>query len=275
MKRALLLLTATGASADTLQLGSAAGAPSSAVLLPVTLQKENPVVAVQFELTYPDNQLSVLPAGLTAPGTDHLVASTETAAGRIRIVVYSPTNAELPAALSVDLPLDLAAESPSGGPSIELSHIIFTDAAGAQIPSTAAYTLAEQWRRDHFTPQERALAALVGDDADADADGLFNLLELAAGSNPRTPDAAVPFPAVVSGAPRTLTLTFQRGKSAAAQNAVAVTPESSADLQTWSTAGIVTAPTGAQTPDAVEMRASITATGEAEHFLRLRVRRTE
>jgi len=275
MKRALLLLTATGASADTLQLGSAAGEPSSAVLLPVTLQKQNPVVAVQFELKYADTQLNALPVSVTAPGTDHLPSSADMAPGVTRIVVYSPTNAELPAALSVEIPLDLSAASPSGGPSIELENIIFTDAAGAQIPSDAAYTLAEQWRRDHFTPQERALAALIGDDADPDGDGLLNLFELAAGSDPRSPGAALPFPVFIAGPQRTLTLTFQRGKSSTAQNAVAVTPESSADLETWSTAGIVTAPTGAQTPDAVEMRASISVTGEAEHFLRLRVRRTE
>jgi hypothetical protein len=275
MRPAILLAAATAAHADTLRLGSAAGEPSSAVVLPVTLQKENPVVAVQFELKFPDNQLEVLPASVTAPGADHLASSADTAVGVTRIVIYSPTNTELPAALSIEIPLDLTAASPSGGPSIEIQNIIFTDAAGAQVSSAAAYTLAEEWRRAHFTPEERALAALIGDDADPDGDGLLNLYELAAGSSPRTPGASPPVPAVVAGAQRTLTLTFQRGQSAAAQNAVAVTPETSTDLTTWTTAGIVTAPTGAQTPDAVEMRASITATGDAERFLRLRIERTE
>ena len=276
MRPVILFAAATAARADTLQLGSAAGEPSASVVLPVTLQKSNPVVAVQFELHYPDAQLDALPVSVTAPGTDHATMSADTAAGATRVVVYSPTNAELPAALAIDIPLSLGSGSPSGGPSIELRNIIFTDAAGGQIPAAAAYTLAEQWRRDHFSEQERALAALIGDDADPDGDGLFNLLELASGSDPRMPNAGIqPVPAVVPGAGRTLTLTFRRGKSAAALNAVAVTPEASTDLSNWSDQGIVTAPTGAQTAESVEMRASIAVGADAETFLRLRIRRSE
>jgi hypothetical protein len=277
MKRPLLvLLTAATAPADTLQLGSAAGEPASSVLLPLTLQKDNPVVAVQCDLSYAGEQLTAQPVNVTAPGTDHTAASADTAAGVTRIVVWSPTNAELPASLTISIPLDLADASPSGGPSLELQNIIFTDAAGSQIPAAAAYTLAEQWRREHFTPAERALADLIGDDRDADGDSLLNLLELAAGTDPRAPDPAkVPVPAVGTGAPRTLSLTFHRGKSAAAQNAVSVTPESSADLTTWSPDGIAVALTGTQDADSVEMKASITAAGEDQRFLRLRIRRTE
>ena len=43
------------------------------------------------------------------------------------------------------------------------------------------------WTLEHFTPSERTQSAISGTDADADGDGVVNLLEYAFGSDPQNP----------------------------------------------------------------------------------------
>jgi hypothetical protein len=47
----------------------------------------------------------------------------------------------------------------------------------------------EDWKHEHFAPDELADPAVGGDGADPDGDGLDNLAEYALGLDPRAPDA--------------------------------------------------------------------------------------
>lgn len=70
-------------------------------------------------------------------------------------------------------------------------RIVLQDNRGSMLlPSGVAYTFAvpdpyETWRAQYFTPTELTNAAISGDSADPDADGIANLVEFAFNLNPR------------------------------------------------------------------------------------------
>jgi hypothetical protein len=80
---------------------------------------------------------------------------------------------------------------PSGCyPSVLYRFLIFDDAT--QEPSSNSFPVQlvgteDAWRVDHFSTWERSTAAVSGDNADPDRDGLPNLAEYIFGTNPRTP----------------------------------------------------------------------------------------
>jgi hypothetical protein len=97
-------------------------------------------------------------------------------------------------------------------------------------------SLAEEWRRLHFTAAEQRDLAVSGERADPDGDGLDNLLELAFGSDPRHPDpAGGRLTARIErtpeeGLPRDfLVLRFRRPAGGSPEVAVETSPE----LTTW------------------------------------------
>ncbi len=93
-------------------------------------------------------------------------------------------------------------------------------------------TLQTEWLSAHFTSVERTNAAVSGDLADPDADGLTNLAEFATASDPRDPasgrDAVVPQMQPDSH----IHVTIRR----AAIPGITVTFQSSPDLTTWTDA---------------------------------------
>ena len=93
------------------------------------------------------------------------------------------------------------------------------------------------WRQRYFNATERNDPAISGWVADPDSDGANNLIELAAGTDPRDP-AARPQPEIelveVGGGARALQVRLPRNHRAA----ISYGAESSSDLDAWSATGM-------------------------------------
>ncbi len=88
------------------------------------------------------------------------------------------------------------------------------------------------WQLQHFTAAELASAAVSGDSADPDGDGISNLLEYALNLDPKAANVAgLPTLtlSIISGA-QYLTLTYTQAKAAAD---ITYLPQVSGDLATW------------------------------------------
>ena len=83
------------------------------------------------------------------------------------------------------------------------------------------------WLRANFTAAEQTNATVSGDAADADHDGLPNLMEYALGLSPKIPNANPFQPAVTNGQ---FQLTWSQSLAA---TDVALTAEWSPDLKNW------------------------------------------
>ena len=265
----LTLACAFPAAANTLGLGSTAAPPGNSVSVPIEIIPTSPVVGVQFVVSYPTSFASTAIPGISSDSeSDHTARSTDDSAGTRKIVVFSPTNSEFPAGFAVSVPVTLKPSSPSGGPSLEITDIIFTDKDGNTFPANAGYTLSETWRRDNFTLSERNDPTIIADDADPDGDGATNITELASGTNPRALTSAPIFE--LSGSSTTLGLRFSRATDEATRTAASIFAETSPDLQTWTTDGVAEAPTG--TPGEIEATVPISS---GPRFLRLSTLRNE
>ncbi|MGH8048752.1 MAG: lamin tail domain-containing protein, partial [Chthoniobacterales bacterium] len=128
------------------------------------------------------------------------------------------------------------------------------------------------WRAASFTAGEAADPLISDPTADPDADGASNLVEYARGTNPKSFDLpAFPTFAIESISAQNYGVIRYRYRLAA-ENAV-LTPESSADLVSWSAAA-TTALAGTHQNDAsysAAARANTSASGDAMRFLRLNV----
>ena len=153
---------------------------------------------------------------------------------------------------------------------IHSARVRVTDAGGlfaeAVLPVEVSLTRWQQWLVTHFG-EEAGDPALAGDDADADKDGLSNLLEYALGSDPQKTD---PTPAVLEtveyAGQRVLRLAFPKNSEAEGigwevQFASSLSPEA------WSSEGVVIEQ---ETASRLVVRDGI---GGPQRFARLRVRR--
>lgn len=87
------------------------------------------------------------------------------------------------------------------------------------------------WQASHFTLAEQSNAAISGDTADPDHDGLPNLMEYALGRDPKVVESAAnPIMTVVKGGGGVSIITFQRPQGITDVDYVV---EASADMQTW------------------------------------------
>jgi hypothetical protein len=136
--------------------------------------------------------------------------------------------------------------------------------------ATLSYTA---WQAKRFTAAELGNPAISGDNADADGDGLRNLMEYGLGLEPKTPDHNLrPAGAIqtVNGQAY-LTLTFRRRLLA---HEVAYTAETSSNLLDWAAAQQLGLPiqnaNGFQT---VTFRDSVPVPDQTSRFMRLKVSR--
>jgi hypothetical protein len=258
-------------SGDTLQVGGASGEPGSAVIVPMRVQGAGPIVALQFDLVHPQNHLTPGLATAASATTDHRAESSPST-GRLKVVVHSPTNRVLPADLEISVPIELTADAPSGGPSLTVANLLFSDAQGNSVAPNVTYPPVETWRRQNFSEAERADSQIIGDNRDPDGDRLSNLAEYALGSNPKQPDAdrlPVAGSLIDAGTPY-LTLTFRKLKSATGAEFQAVASD---NLQTWATDGVTTEPTGNEDAQSTEFRARVSKSDGNRRFLRITFQR--
>ncbi len=199
---ALLLtaLTATHAvAAVTLTVGSASAAPADTVSIPVTLTNDGSAVATLFDVTFDDTQLTAgTPSGAAALN-GHGVAYNETLPGTLRIIVSPPqNNAVLGSNVLVSIPFTVAANAPSGGVALTLTHVEVSDATAADVTYTAingAITvgggpnpdpdsdgMADAWELQYFGNTNR------DGTGDYDGDGVTDQQEFLNGTNPLIAD---------------------------------------------------------------------------------------
>jgi hypothetical protein len=261
------LAYATLLRADSLSVGSANAAAGTVISLPFSFTNTNQIVGIQFDLAFPTTLVESGSAVSSASG--FTVESREIAVGQRRVVVFSPTNELLPDDAITSIPLTLLPASPSGGPTVTVRNIILTNRQGQTFTPTLNYPALDAWRQQYFTEAERTDAALIGDDKDADGDGIPNLLEFLQGSNPRTkePDKApkATVATATAGGPA-LKLTFRTAKNVTAAQ---LTVQGSNNLQSWTGNGITLTPTGTEDATTMEFEATLPVAAEAKQFLRL------
>jgi PKD repeat protein len=118
-------------------------------------------------------------------------------------------------------------------PGFYTARLTVTDNSGNTTRSNVAVnvtTTYDLWKQAKFTPAEQANAAISGESADPDADGLSNLLEYSLGLEPKTPNFPPFGPPTVALDTNGAAFTYTQYKAA---TDVALTPELSSDLAAW------------------------------------------
>ncbi len=123
--------------------------------------------------------------------------------------------------------------------------------------------LLTHWRSANFTPLE-ITAGLAGDLADADGDGLHNLIEYALGTDPR---ASTIFPATILDPAGHLTLTLSRPKSLPG---LLYLGEATSDISAWDTSVPIEILADGD-PQTIRITDPLGRAGSVQRFLRLRV----
>ena len=258
--------------AEELVVGDTSGSPGGSIVLPVSVVGSATITGMQFDLVFPASQASVLVPSVEAPGSDHRTLAREIAAGRQRMVIYSPTNRALPVNALLSVPVTLTTSSPGGGPNFTVQNIRFITTGGQTVTPTASYGALAYWRKLYFSPAELNDPLVVGDNQDADGDGIPNLLEFASGGNPKVQDPEARRPLASSrmeGGKQYLVLRY---RESAELESASLQVEAGTDLKTWLTQprGV---PTGVTDATSIELETKLELTGPAK-FLRLKVRRS-
>ena len=238
------------------------------VALSIGLGDLDGVVGFQFDVVGGPSQVTAGYPLVSSPDTDHVAASRSLEDGkRRRLTVHSPTNTPFASKLDLQVPVTLKPAAPSGGPSIGLENLIFTDAGGNALPITVRYPGIEQWRRLNFTAEERLDPEIIGDDRDPDGDGLNNLGEFFAGTPPKIANAGDAPRRADRADPGTgdsnFAVRFWKAKSGVDGEASG-TAEVSFDLLSWTTDGVRVEPTGVESETSMELEAWVEVSPEAE-----------
>jgi hypothetical protein len=188
-RRSLWLLLGFPGSlmADSLFLEGTSGDPGTAVNAGVRLLNERRIVGMQFDLKIPGGQ-AVASGALAMEGMEHHRLSTRVLSDRLRVVVHSTTNAEVPSGEFLSIPLSLSSTSPQGGPAFTVENLIFTNAAGQTVSGAVFYHPLEVWRQERFTQEQRENADIIGDFKDPDGDGFTNIMEFLFSTDPMRKD---------------------------------------------------------------------------------------
>lgn len=255
---------------DSLTLGSTNDVAGAVLQFPFSLTNTNQIVAMQFDLKFPAGVVDVGDASAASASTDHTAQSREVSAGTRRILVYSGSNQLLPNDLQLSVAVTLKPGTPQGGPTLNVSSIILTNAQGQTFSPTINRPALDAWRLANFTETERNDPGIIGDDKDPDGDGLSNLLEFLMGGNPRLQQATFK-PQTAHGIDPSdnhhyITLTFRAGKSVTAGT---LTVQGSDNLIDWNTSGIQLTPTGVEDATSMEYEAALQVDGATRQFLRI------
>lgn len=118
---------------STLSLGHTNGLTGTAIALPIQLQSDAKIVSVQYDVLF--NGASLGPALATSGNavSDHLINFSAPGPGRQRVVVYSPTNAQLTNGILANLVLSIATNAPVGVTTITLTNAILANAQGLRV----------------------------------------------------------------------------------------------------------------------------------------------
>lgn len=256
--------------ADTLSLGSTNAAAGSVLQLPFNFTNTHQIVGMQFDLKFPVTQVEAGSAVAASETTNHTAESREVSTGTRRIVIYSSSNQLLPSDLVLEVPLTLKTDAPQGGPTVNVSNILLTNAQGQTFTPTINRPQLDSWRLANFTEAERNDPTIIGDDRDLDGDGLSNLLEFLMGGDPKvkqsTHDLQTAHGVDPNDNKRYLTMIFRAGKNITAGT---LSVQASENLTTWNTTGIILTPTGTEDATSVEYEAAIQVDGLNKQFLRL------
>jgi hypothetical protein len=134
----ILAAPATLRAAPDLLLGSGLGTPGSTVLLPLGHVADPEVVAFQVDVVHDGAVLAVnaVNPGPALAGSDHEVAWNLLAPGRLRIVVLSRTNAQLPGGAVATLSLQVAETAPLGPQALSVEAAELVSSLAAVVPPT-------------------------------------------------------------------------------------------------------------------------------------------
>lgn len=277
----LILVLLTPLNGDSLFVDAGGGSPGDNELAELRLLNESRIVGIQFDINVPLSQASL---GSPLPETNlqfHQVTSGSVG-DATRVVIFSPTNQEVPDDELLTIPLNLSESAPEGGPVVEVSNVIFTNASGDSVSSVVFYRPLEQWKLERFDVSQRLDPLIVGDFADPDNDGYINLEEFLFATDPMSADA----PGLLQGG-----LTYEDGGEGVSgkflfsfdfpqvigSDGARLVIESSEDLITWTKHELTAVPTG-QSDGITRMMRLTLETDKAlfpKRFFRLDVERTE
>ncbi len=205
-------------------LSSDISTPSTLAVSLKDVAQDKKIVGMQFDIVYANALAS--PGIPTLPeGTNHQIDVRLVSEGKYRVMVFSPTNSELPAPYTVDLRFGFADEAPDGGPAMRLENLVLAASDGSKIPAASTYGPIGGWRNENFSDDVWNSKTTGGDGGDADKDGLKNIEEFYFATNPRSSQSNVT--SVVQGAlgsdasgGKVLRLTWSGRKSADGVRAV-------------------------------------------------------
>jgi hypothetical protein len=180
-----------------LTMQAPAVAPGEVTILSLTVDQAAEVAGADFVISGPDY---VLPGSAeTTPATSDFLVASRSEPGRIQIAMARAEELGLNQAAILRIPLTISRSAPVGPFSLSAESVHFYSAAPAALPSHALPGTVEvvsspadadgdgmpdAWELRYFGTTEAA------PDLDADHDGLSNLQEFRAGTDPTSPGSA-------------------------------------------------------------------------------------
>ena len=106
-------------------------------MVPVNLSGATNVVAAQFDLVFASTNVATGDAVAGPALADHVVTTGGPAAGTVRLVIHSPTNASLGTGIVANLPVPFAANAAPGSIRIGVSNVLLSDIDGVAVTNIA------------------------------------------------------------------------------------------------------------------------------------------
>ncbi len=133
---AVLALCRPAAAQQNLALGTAAGAPGSTVVIPLTYGGDGFAVALQLDVTF---DATILAAGTVSAGgalADHEVASATPSPGLLRVVIYSLTNAAFAGGTLATVAFAIAEDAATGTTplDVDVASVVVSNATANALP---------------------------------------------------------------------------------------------------------------------------------------------
>ena len=206
----MVLLASTGClaisnvhAAPSLSVGVSQGLAGQTVNVPVTFQNTNGVASALFDVQYDATQLAadiaIADASLTATG--HGVSSSQIAADTLRIVITPPVdNAAINSGTVVEIPFTIASNASSTSKTLILTNVSFHRGNALVAPAdkltnglvvadlngdTDGDGMSDGWEFANGLDATDVADGVV----DSDADGISNINESLAGTNPWLTDS--------------------------------------------------------------------------------------